>query len=211
MTPPAPIAGLYAIVDTGFLSPPQLLPAAQAAIAGGARCVQYRAKPRPDCLSPTTTQVGELRALCRHHRAVFLVNDDIELARSVDADGVHLGRDDATVPQARRRLGDTAIIGVSCYNELVRARQAQAEGADYVAFGSFYPSATKPAAVRAPLSLLIEAKAALAVPIVAIGGITPDNGAALVAAGADALAVIQGLFVDVDTTSQARRYAALFT
>lgn len=210
MKPPAPVAGLYAIVDTGFLTPPQLLPAAQAAIAGGARGLQYRAKPRPDRPPPTTTHVGELRALCRRHRVVFIVNDDIELARSVDADGVHLGRDDAAVPQARRRLGDTAIIGVSCYNELTRARQAQGEGADYVAFGSFYPSATKPAAVCAPLSLLVEAKAALALPLVAIGGITPENGAALVAAGADALAVIQGLFVDVDTTSQARRYAALF-
>ena len=200
------IAGLYAIADTELLVSDRLLPAVQAAIEGGAALIQYRDKAG---LAPHTA-VGRLGTLCHARGVLFIVNDDIDLARAVNADGVHLGRDDASIAVARERLGRDAIVGVSCYDDLARARSAEGAGCDYVAFGSFYPSGTKPHAVRPPLSLLTEARAQLRVPIVAIGGITPENGARLIHAGADALAVIAGLFQAPDIVSQARRYAALF-
>ena len=123
---------------------------------------------------------------------------------------MHLGRDDADVASARRVLGARALIGVSCYNDLALAQKAEADGADYVAFGSFYPSPTKPQAPRAELELLRAARRTLRVPIVAIGGITPDNGAALITAGADALAVIEGVFGQPDIRAAAARYTRLF-
>jgi thiamine-phosphate pyrophosphorylase len=141
----------------------------------------------------------------------LLVNDDVELAAAVEADGVHLGRDDPAIERARARLGKSALIGVSCYNQLARALDAETRGADYVAFGSFFPSPTKPGAVRASLDLLQEARARLRVPIVAIGGITPENGASLIAAGADLLAVIDGVFNRTDIRAAAARYTQLFT
>ena len=200
------IAGLYAIADTELLLPDRLVPAVQAAIEGGAALIQYRDKPS---LLPRTA-IEHVCTLCHARGALFIVNDDIDLARAVNADGVHVGRDDASIAGARERLGRDAIIGVSCYDDLARARIAEGAGCDYVAFGSFYPSGTKPHAVRPPLSLLTEAREQLHVPIVAIGGITPENGARLIHAGADALAVIAGLFQAPDIVSQARRYAALF-
>jgi thiamine-phosphate pyrophosphorylase len=203
----AAIAGLYAIADTAQLEPARLLEAVAQAIAGGATIVQYRDKsPQPNT---RREQAVKLAQLCKRHGVPLIVNDDVELAYSVAA-GVHLGREDPPLAQARRRLGSQAIVGISCYNQLERALSAAAQGADYVAFGSFYPSATKPAAQRASLELLREAKQRLRIPIVAIGGITPENGGALVCAGADALAVIQGLFAQVDVCAAARRYAALF-
>ena len=133
------------------------------------------------------------------------------MAKQAQAAGVHLGREDASLAQARAQLGPQPIIGVSCYNDLARAVKAQAEGADYVAFGSFFPSRTKPQAVRAGLELLCEAKQKLHIPVVAIGGITPENGVHLLAAGADALAVIEGVFGQADVREAAERYARLFT
>jgi thiamine-phosphate pyrophosphorylase len=141
---------------------------------------------------------------------LFIVNDDAALARQSQADGVHLGREDTAPVQARARLGSRAIIGVSCYNELPRAQAAQEQGADYVAFGRFFPSRTKPQAVQAGPELLHEAKKKLRIPVVAIGGITPENGASLIAAGADALAVIEGVFGQADVRAAAERYAQLF-
>jgi len=207
MTARARIAGLYAIADTELLAPDRVVPAVQAAIEGGAALIQYRDKNR----SLPRTIVEAARALCRARGALFIVNDDIELAYAVNADGVHVGRDDASIAAARGRLGRGAIVGVSCYDDLARALGAEAASCDYVAFGSFYASATKPRAARPPLSLLTQARARLRVPIVAIGGITPENGARLIRAGADALAVVAGLFQAPDITSQARRYVALFT
>jgi thiamine-phosphate pyrophosphorylase len=141
---------------------------------------------------------------------LFIINDDVTLAKETQADGVHLGREDAAIAQARKQLGSRAIIGVSCYNELARAEQAAAQGADYVAFGRFFPSRTKPQAVPASLDLLREAKKKLHIPVVAIGGITPENGASLIAAGANALAVIEGVFGQADVRAAAERYASLF-
>lgn len=203
------IAGLYAIADTAVLAITNLVPAVRAAIDGGAALVQYRDKAARHATA--RREVEALRTLCRQRALPFIVNDDIELALTLDADGVHVGRDDAAIDAARARLGPDAIIGVSCYDDLERALGAERAGADYVAFGSFYPSPTKPHAVRPPISLLTQARERLRIPIVAIGGITPENGAHLIAAGADALAVIGGLFQTPDIAAQARQYAALYT
>jgi len=202
------LAGLYAIADTQYLDDAHLMPAVGEAIAGGARIVQYRDKKH--VAAERARQASELASLCRKHGALFIINDDVELAKQVQAAGVHLGREDASLAQARAQLGPQAIIGVSCYNELARAIQAQNEGADYVAFGSFFPSRTKPQAVRAGLELLCEAKQILRIPVVAIGGITPENGVHLLAAGADALAVIEGVFGQADIRAAAQRYTRLF-
>ncbi len=202
-----PIRGLYAVTpdtsDEGWL-----YARVDAVLAGGARMVQYRSK-RVDARR-RRQQAGRLLESCRTHGALLIVNDDVGLARELGADGVHLGREDMPPAAARVALGDGALIGVSCYNSLGRAREAQADGADYVAFGSFFPSAVKPDAVRAPLELLRAASALLDLPVVAIGGITPDNGRGLIEAGADALAVISALFQVPDSCAAAQTLAALF-
>ena len=202
------LQGLYAITDAALTPDPQLVPAVEAAIRGGARLVQYRDK-SGDAVQ-RLDEAGALAALCRGHGVTFVVNDDVELALESGADGVHLGRDDASLAAARVRLGPRALIGVSCYDSLPQAVTAAHGGADYVAFGSFYASGSKPGAVRAPLELLTRARRELSIPVCAIGGITPENGAALIAAGADMLAVIRGLFAAEDVTSAAQRYARLF-
>jgi thiamine-phosphate pyrophosphorylase len=149
--------------------------------------------------------------LCKARGAIFIVNDDVELALAVDADGVHLGRDDATVEAARARLGPDAIVGVSCYDAIGRAQAAISAGGDYIAFGSFYPSRVKPNAARAPLSLIGEAKGRWpGISVVAIGGITGANAAPLVAAGADAVAVISALYDAPDVGLAARELVACF-
>ncbi len=203
------IAGLYAIADSRYLDAESFLPAVRAALAGGARVIQYRDK---------TSDIGNrepvaraLNILCRTAGVPFLINDDVALAVAIGADGVHLGRDDPEVEVARAALGPRAIIGVSCYNDLDRARRAAAAGADYVAFGRFFTSRTKPQAVPAMPELLSAAHAALKIPIVAIGGITPENGGMLIAAGADSLAVIEGVFGQPDIRAAAERYTRLFS
>jgi thiamine-phosphate pyrophosphorylase len=178
------------------------------AILGGAVMVQFRNK-RHD-LFACRRQADALRELCSNYHVPLIINDDAVLARAVDADGVHLGSDDFTPSEARSLLGEEAVIGVSCYNRLDLAQQAQQQGADYVAFGSFYPSPIKPTAVRAETSILTQAKAELKVPVVAIGGITPENGKALVEAGADMLAVIYGIFGQSDIQAVARQYTQIF-
>ncbi len=200
--------GLYAITDEQLIPDERLVEAVAQAIQGGAVMVQYRSKHRDRARRLWEAQ--DLVSLCRPLGVPLIVNDDIEVAREAGAAGVHLGRDDGEIAQARALLGPTAIIGVSCYNELERAIAAERAGADYVAFGSFFPSAVKPEAAHAELPLLREAKARLTVPVVAIGGITADNGAQLVAAGADQLAVITAVFGADDIAAAARRIANLF-
>ena len=146
----------------------------------------------------------------RKRRVPLIVNDDIVLARDVGADGVHLGREDGAVSEARRILGRDALVGVSCYASLERAENAAAAGADYVAFGAFFPSSTKPGATPVSMAVPMMARTRIDLPIVAIGGITPDNGSKLLASGVDMLAVIHGLFGQDDVRAAARRYAALF-
>jgi thiamine-phosphate pyrophosphorylase len=201
-----PKRGLYAITPEHCTDTHRLLEAVAAAIRGGAALVQYRAK-----RNAQRAQAFALKDLCSAHDVALIVNDDAALARDIDAAGVHLGRDDMSIAAARVLLGERAIVGVSCYNDLQRAIAAERDGASYVAFGSFFPSMTKPAAARASPELLRQAAAALTIPIVAIGGITPENGPALVAAGADLLAVIDGIFGHDDPEGAARRYAGLFS
>lgn len=201
-----PATGLYAITQTANKSGDTIINEVAAAVKGGAVVVQYRDK------NPTDAPfVGrELVKICHRHNVPLLINDDIELAALVGADGVHLGREDGAVTQARKQLGDEAIIGVSCYNFVEQAIAAQAQGATYAAFGRFFPSSSKPLAAPAQIETLRQAKLALTIPIVAIGGILPDNGAPLLAAGADLLAVIGGIFDDQPEQS-ALAYQALFS
>jgi len=202
------IAGLYAVTRTPASDLSRLLAEVTAALAGGTRVVQLRDK-TSDFAARLEAALC-LNALCRAHRALFLVNDDVAVAQASGAHGVHLGREDTAIEAARARLGATAIIGASCYNRLDLARRAVLRGADYVAFGRFFPSATKPEAAPAKIELLRRARRELNVPLVAIGGITVDNGAALIAAGAHALAVVGGLFDAEDVTERARRFTELF-
>ena len=205
--PDSSIAGLYLITretaDTG-----QLLAAVAAALTAGVRVLQYRDK------SSDAARRGEqaraLVALCQHHRVPMIVNDDVELALAAAADGVHLGAQDASFSLARARLGPGRIIGVSCYNSMANAERAVAAGADYVAFGAFFPSTTKPLARRASVQLLRDARA-LTVPVVAIGGIDALNGSALIAAGADALAVVGAVWDAADIAASVRALSSLFS
>ena len=168
-----------------------------------ASCLQLRAK---GFGAGALAAVGaRLRAACSEAGIPLIVNDDAALAHAVGADGVHLGEHDGGIAEARARLGAHAIIGVSCYDDLGRARRLAAQGADYIAFGAFYPSPTKPGARRAAPSLLRDS-AALGLPRVAIGGITPENAGPLVDAGADLVAVISGVFDAPDPPGAARAY-----
>lgn len=198
------IRGLYAITDGPRAD---LQGACAAALEGGAALLQYRDKGGD--ASRRLHEARALQALCARHDVPLVINDDIELAHAVGAAGVHLGEHDATPAQARARLGAGAIIGVSCYDSLERARAFTGSGVDYLAFGAFFPSSTKPAARRATPGLLHEAKA-LGLPLVAIGGIDADNARGLVEAGADAVAVVSALFGARDVRAAARRIAALF-
>lgn len=203
----AKVSGLYAV--TPELADSDLLSRkVEAAIRGGARIVQYRNKAASQPLR--LRQIERLVPICRLGGARLIVNDSAETAREVGADGVHLGKNDGAVCAARQILGPGKWIGVSCYNDLQRARHAVEAGADYVAFGSFFPSSTKPGAVHATLELLRQARKEIVLPIVAIGGINVGNAGLLIRAGADAVAVISALFDVADIEGEARRLCALF-
>jgi thiamine-phosphate pyrophosphorylase len=206
--PRSKLAGLYALTpdlaDTAALSARTDL-----ALSAGASAIQYRNKAASAELR--LQQALTLRALCAARGAIFIVNDDVELARAVDADGVHLGRDDASVAAARARLGPAAIVGVSCYDELARGEAAIAARGAYIPVGSVYTSLVKPNAVRPSLRLIAEAKARWPeTSVVAIGGITAANAAPLIAAGADAVAVISALYDAPDVLLAARELVACF-
>ncbi|HEB95880.1 MAG TPA: thiamine phosphate synthase [Sedimenticola thiotaurini] len=201
------LRGLYAITDPG-LAAGDLAGRVESALLGGARAIQYRDK--GDDGERRRHEARTLQALCRRFRVPLIVNDDLELARLIGADGVHLGRDDPDPARARALLGPDAVIGVSCYDRLELARAAAAAGADYVAFGRFFPSRSKPEAVPATADLLHRARDELSLPLVAIGGITPENGGPLVAAGASMLAVIHGVFGQPDVRAACQRFQPLF-
>lgn len=204
---PAFPGGVYAITpetaDTG-----RLLAQVEAALAGGVAAVQYRDKSRD--VARRHEQASELASLCRRFGVPLIVNDDLRLADLAGADGVHLGRDDGSIREARIILGPGKFIGASCYQSVDLALAAEAAGADYVAFGSFFASPTKPAAPRASLDLLREASPVIHVPIVAIGGITAANAAPLIDAGADAIAVLSALFDAPDIRAAAHALNQLF-
>ncbi len=204
------LQGLYVITDSHLLhSDELLLQGVSAAISGGARLVQYRDKSTNR--QKRLRQSRALLQLCREQQVPLLINDDTALAAEMGADGVHLGQDDLSLAEARMLLGEQAIIGLSCYNYLHLAEQAQRAGADYVAFGRFFSSQTKPQASPADRALLDQARKKIQLPMVAIGGITPQNGGALVAAGADMLAVVHGVFSRPDIHTAAQNYKQLFS
>ncbi len=203
------IHGLYVITDAPQKDPQGLITRVRQAITGGARIVQYRNKDSED-YPLKLRQARSLQELCHQHQIPLIINDDIDLAQAIAADGVHLGRSDDSLELARKLLGKQALIGISCYNQLELAILAEQQGADYVAFGSFYQSPTKPQAIAAAPSLLLEAQQRLSIPIVAIGGITPENGANLIATGASSLAVISGVFAQPRIQDAARAYTRLF-
>jgi len=200
------IRGLYAITpeeqDTV-----ELLRKVRLALQGGAGVLQYRNKLGEDALR--LEQATALRGLTQEFGAMLIVNDDALLAQRVDADGVHLGFEDGSVAAARSLLSQHKIIGVSCYNQLSVAHEAVVAGGDYVAFGAFFTSTVKPSAPVATLELLRLARRELSLPLVAIGGITLANGASVLAAGADAVAVISALFDAEDITRTAQQFVKL--
>lgn len=203
----ASVYGLYAVTpdapDLSVLGAKVLQ-----ALQGGVKFVQYRNK----AASPAQriAQAVVLREICHENGAKLIVNDHLDLALEIGADGLHLGGEDGPLAAARAALGPDRIIGISCYNELRNAIQAQEQGADYVAFGSFFASSIKPDAVRASIALLKQAKQQLSVPVVAIGGITLDNARDIAAAGADSIAVISALFDAPDVRRTAERFRDLF-
>jgi len=204
----AALRGLYAITDEHLIPAARFAQTVERALLGGAAIIQYRDKSGDK--ARRLRQASDLRELCSAHDALLIINDDVELAKTVSADGVHLGVRDAGLYEARDIVGDDFIIGMSCYANFERARLLSLQGADYVAFGAFYPSTTRPDATYAAPTLLNEAAEKLAVPVCAIGGIDASNAGALIQAGADMVAVINGLFAQPDIENAARRLSALF-
>lgn len=201
------IKGLYAItpdeLDTG-----KLKLQVEQALKGGVSVLQYRNKLASPALQ--LEQATVLRGMTRSFGTTFIVNDDVKLTVQVEADGVHLGADDGGICAARQAIGSARLIGASCYNRAQLAVEAVRQGADYVAFGAFFPSSVKPGAVTAGIDVLEYARRELKVPIVAIGGITVENGRQLVEAGADALAVISALWQAADIAQAAKEFSQLF-
>lgn len=199
---------LYAITDSQLLPGDKLFTAVAAALKGGCKLVQYRDK--SDDRTRRLSEAKTLVSLCMQYQAQLIINDDVALAKEAGAQGVHLGQGDANPVAARIILGSNAIIGVTCHNSLAFAQQAIKDSANYIAFGRFFPSSTKPDAQPAPISLISAARKQFPnIPIVAIGGITLVNGKQLLEAGADMLAVCQGLFAAKDITEQTRKFIEL--
>jgi thiamine-phosphate pyrophosphorylase len=201
--------GLYAITDSTLMPDDStLLSQVLAALEGGASIVQYRDK--SDDSAKRLRQATLLRELCDEFERPLLINDDLPLALACKAQGVHLGQTDGSVAAARAQLGPDAIIGVTCHDSLALALEARAEGADYVAFGAFFASSTKPDARPAPLALLPQAAQELGLPVVAIGGISMDNARQVIEAGASMVAVIHALFAAADIRRQAQLFSQQF-
>lgn len=199
---------LYAITDSHSMPGASFLIKAEAALKGGCRLIQYRDKSADT--EKRFVEASQLQALCQQYQALLIINDDIELAKRVNAAGVHLGQGDASIEQAREILGADAIVGITCHDQITLARAAEAAGASYIAFGRFFNSSTKPGAKAAPLELLKQASAEFQRPIVAIGGICRDNASQVINAGADSIAVSHGIFGDDDCNHAAQQLLALF-
>ncbi|MGF6274307.1 thiamine-phosphate pyrophosphorylase [Massilia sp. UYP11] len=199
--------GLY-LVTPNWDDTEKLILATDAALGAGAALVQYRHKEAGPALR--REQATALLALCRRHGRPLVINDHVDLCQAIDADGVHLGHTDGGVREARALLGADKIVGASCYGELALARAAVQAGASYVAFGGFYPSPVKKYTFVTPPELLDQARAELTVPIVVIGGMTPENAAPLVARGIDLVAAITSVYGSGDPGAAARAFGALF-
>jgi thiamine-phosphate pyrophosphorylase len=202
-----PPHGLYAITPQWYPDRERLLAGVDAVLEGGAAVLQFRDKSGDPAWREA--MVRDLMVRCAERGVPLIINDDIDLATRCGAAGVHLGRDDTGVMAARAALGKRALLGVSCYNSLARAAAAAAAGANYLAFGSMYPSPTKPHAVQCGAGLLARARR-FDLPLVAIGGITQENGRPIIRSGADFLAVISGVFEQADISRAARAFAALW-
>lgn len=201
--------GLYGVTDSQLQPDDRiLLETVEQALMGGMKVLQYRDKSLDR--GKRLRQAGALKVLCHQHQALLIINDDVELAMDVEADGVHLGQQDESLKAARERLGDYAIIGITCGNSLEKAQAAVDQGASYVAFGRFFPSRTKPDAEPAEVSILPEARDRFDLPVIAIGGITVDNAPEVIHAGADMVAVINNLFAARDIKGRALEFNSLF-
>ena len=198
--------GLYVV--TNGTSGKRLYSDSLQTLSSGASLLQYRDK--SNNFQKRLQDASRLKELCFLHNAYFIINDDIQLAKTSNAHGVHLGKDDNGISEARHTLGNNAIIGVSCYNDLALAHKAEKQGANYVAFGSFFNSPTKPDASKATVELLIQAKQELSIPICCIGGITLDNAPLLINNGADMIAVISAVFAQEDIKQVSHRFSTLF-
>jgi thiamine-phosphate pyrophosphorylase len=206
-----PLKGLYAVTPDDSLLP-RLSALVRAALDGGVKWVQYRNKTAPAPLR--RAQAADLLRICRAAGAKLIVNDDFWLAVEIGADGAHIGRDDApggSLKAARDALGSHRVLGVSCYNELDRAKAAADAGADYLAVGAVFASTTKPDTTRASLEMLSETKRSFGLPVVAIGGITLDNAPQVVSAGADMLAVVSDLFNAMNIKARVEAYQTLWS
>jgi thiamine-phosphate pyrophosphorylase len=196
--------GLYAITDCVHLDYPEMLDRTERILKAGVAAVQYRDKTADSETRRETA--ARLHELCRKHATPLIVNDDIDAALAAGAEGIHLGREDASLEEARRRAGGGVLIGISCYNDLERAVAAEAAGADYVAFGAMFPTSSKDTTVPATPDLIAQAKAVLSIPVAAIGGLTPENCREVVAAGADLLAVISSVYQTDDPAAVVGRF-----
>jgi thiamine-phosphate pyrophosphorylase len=201
------IKGLYAITPD-MADSNSLLLKTQLAIEGGAFMVQYRSKIQDRDVK--IQQCAAILRLCREYKIPCIVNDDVDMCRVLEADGVHLGKKDDNIAEVRSILGEDAIIGSSCYDQLNRAKLAQKEGASYVAFGAMFETSTKPNAPRATLELLREAKSQIQIPIVAIGGITMNNAHDVIETGIDAIAVINSLYESNSIKETAETLSSMF-
>ncbi len=204
----SPLQGLYAITDEQLMPENIFSQKAEQALAGGTRIIQYRDK--SNNLQKRFQQASLLCKLGEKYQAICLINDDVELAKAVNAQGVHLGRDDISLTQARQTLGENAIIGISCYNDLNLAIAAEKATASYVAFGAIFPSPTKPNAIVAGLNIILKAKQQLAIPICSIGGITDDNIHQVIQNGSDMVAVISSLFSSQNIPHSAKKLSNHF-
>jgi thiamine-phosphate pyrophosphorylase len=200
------LKGLYAITDEILTPDHLLLGQAETALQAGVKILQYRHKSGSD-REVEGICVG-LQGLCRRYQALFVLNDRPHLAQAIGADGLHVGMEDMELTPARR-IFTKGIIGVSCYGDLARARLAQDAGADYVAFGSFFPSPTKPSSKVVPVTVLSEAKAALTIPVCAIGGINAANIHQITAHGPDMISVVSAVFAGDIAANVARLRAAM--
>lgn len=201
-------SAVYAITDSLLLPGETLFSSVEAALNGDCRWIQYRDKSQDHnkrCYEST-----RLLEICNRHQASLIINDDPILAKKIGAQGVHLGQGDGDAKEARALLGTQAIIGVTCHNSLDLAQKAIDDGANYIAFGRFFSSNTKPDAQMASIDLLIAAKQQFPdTKIVAIGGITPENARMILDAGADKIAVCHALFSAPDIELQTRKFIEL--
>lgn len=201
------LTGLYVIADAECIGTDEIISKTEKVLAADVKIIQYRDKVNSQKARYKVAE--QLRKLTHEHECLLLINDDAQLAKSIDADGVHLGKDDISVKQARKLLGKNKIIGASCYTQIENAQTAINASANYIAFGSFYPSTTKPNAPRADIELITKTKKQFDTPVCAIGGITPKNATKLLNAGADMIAVISAVFNASSPKQAVQEYLSL--